>query len=238
MARFAAAIVPTLLTLVVATSSINDDGVLNVLGDLTPITGGVPVVDTPSTPTCPSAAVERFCGRDLAMDNAAYLAVKRGGCTVDNGQYICPGGYVLDARTFVTANSTACQAACSADGNALGTAQDYRWIVSDWAPCPVRCGGALQTRRVACATITASELVPDWYCPVETQPPAQRSCGDAPCAALGKAPGQVQLGPWGACTQGIAVRPALCIGPAMRVPVGVQACTTDALQLGMLFVAN
>ena len=234
--------VSTYLALIVATSSIINAEIspvvaaVDVLGDLAPITGSS--ADSPTTPTCPSAAVERFCGRDLAMDNAAYLAVKRGGCTPDNGQYSCPGGYVLDARTFFAANTTACQAACSADGASLGLAQDYQWTVSDWGPCPVRCGGALQSRRVACATIATSELVPDWYCPLETQPVAQQSCGDAPCAALGGAAGVVQLEPWGECIQGIEARSARCVGAAMGVPVGVQACTADgaaAIKLGTVF---
>lgn len=217
-----------IVLLIVVTSS---TPAITTPGDLAPVTGSTTEVlssaDVPTTPTCPSVAVERFCGRDLAIDNAAYLAVKRGGCVADNGQYMCPGGYVLDARTFFAANTSSCQAACSADGTSLGMAQDYQWTVSDWAPCPVRCGGALQTRHVACSTIITSELVPDWYCPAETQPAAQRSCGDAPCAALGSAPGVVQLGPWGECAQGIAVRSVRCVGAAIGVPVAVHACTAD-----------
>ncbi len=216
---------------------------IDLLGDLSPIDGTRgpilrPTISSSTTIQCPSAAIERYCGRDVTMDDALYNAVKQGGCVADGGQFFCPGGYVTDPLTFFLANTTTCPAACSTDGAALGVPDDYRWIVSDWAPCPVTCGGGLQMRRVACMAIASGIIVPDWQCTASRMPTVQRSCGTAACAAVDGAGVSVQLGTWGECVDGLSVRPALCVGGAMGVPVGTAACDAQqgrptAIQLGM-----
>lgn len=217
---------------------------IDLLGDLSPIDGirvsqiqtSLPSSNNPSI-TCPSAAVERYCGRDVTMDDGLYNAVKQGGCVADGGQFHCPGGYVADPQTFFLANTTTCAAACSADGAALGVPDDYRWIVSEWAPCPVPCGGGLQTRRAACMAVKNGMIVPEWQCAANRMPTVQRSCGASACVAVDGAGATVQLGRWSECAEGgVSVRPALCVGGNLRVPVGGEACDAQldrpAIQLG------
>ncbi|XP_035896391.1 papilin isoform X2 [Anopheles stephensi] len=85
----------------------------------------------------------------------------------------------------------------------------YSWMHTAFEPCPVSCGGGLQTRNVTCNSKSSLREVDEGLCNAGEKPPTTQKCGQQSC------PPRWFEGPWSNCskpcgTEGKQTREVYC----------------------------
>uniref|UniRef100_A0A182T0M5 ADAM_spacer1 domain-containing protein n=1 Tax=Anopheles maculatus TaxID=74869 RepID=A0A182T0M5_9DIPT len=85
----------------------------------------------------------------------------------------------------------------------------YSWMHTAFEPCPVSCGGGVQTRNVTCNSKSSLREVDEGLCNAGEKPPTTQKCGQQSC------PPRWFEGPWSNCskpcgTEGKQTREVYC----------------------------
>ncbi|XP_058116992.1 papilin [Anopheles ziemanni] len=85
----------------------------------------------------------------------------------------------------------------------------YSWMYNAFEPCPVTCGGGVQTRNVTCNSKNSLNVVDEGLCNLAEKPETTQKCGQQAC------PPRWLEGPWSNCskpcgTEGKQTREVYC----------------------------